>query len=58
VSDTVTVLLILGCLVSLLALAGVVVVVVLVMQSGERDVVSPARQGWINRRSQEDEEGW
>ncbi|MEW5959730.1 MAG: hypothetical protein AB1801_18550 [Chloroflexota bacterium] len=52
-----TVMLIIVCLVGLLALAGVVVVIVLVMQSGERDVVSTARQGWLNRRSGQDEEG-
>lgn len=30
----------------------------IVMSAGDRDVVSGARQGWIQRRSQKDEEGW
>jgi len=53
-----SILLIAGCLVGILVLAGLVVGIVLIMRSGERDVVSDARQGWINRRSEEDEEGW
>jgi hypothetical protein len=30
--------------------------IVVIVRSGERDVVSTARQGWINRRSEKDQE--
>ena len=53
-----SILLIAGCLVGVLVLAGLVIGIVVIMQSGERDRVSDARQGWINRRSGEDGEGW
>ena len=42
----------------ILVLAALVVGIVMIMQSDERDVVSDARQDWINRRSEEDEAGW
>ena len=38
-------------------LAGIIGGIVWLRQSERRDVVSTARQGWINRRSEEDEEG-
>ncbi len=54
----VTLLILLACgLGASLLVAGVIAVIVL-MQTGERDVVSAARQGWINRRSEQDKEGW
>jgi hypothetical protein len=53
-----SILLIGGCLVGILVLAALVVGIVVIMRSGERDVVSDSRQGWLNRRSEEDKEGW
>jgi hypothetical protein len=53
-----SILLLAACLVGILVLAALVVGIVLIMQSGERDRVSDARQGWINRRSGEDGEEW
>lgn len=47
-----------GCLLALIVLAVVVLAMMMVMQSGERDTVSTAREGWIQRRSEKDEEGW
>lgn len=46
------------CAVALLVLAGLVVGIFIIMKSGERDPVSAAREGWINRRSDKDEQGW
>lgn len=46
------------CVVLLLILAGLVIGIIVIMKSGERDTVSSAREGWINRRSDKDEEGW
>jgi hypothetical protein len=31
---------------------------IVILNTGSNDVVSTARQGWINRRSDKDEEGW
>jgi hypothetical protein len=53
-----SILLIIGCALSLLAVGGLIVAVVVIMQSNQRDHVSDARQGWISRRSEQDEEGW
>ena len=39
-------------------LAGIIGGIVWVMQSERRDAVSTARQGWIDRRSEKDQEGW
>ena len=50
--------LIVGCLLGFLVLGGVIVGIIVVLNSGENDVVSTARQGWINRRSDKDEEDW
>ena len=41
-----------------IVLAGIIGGIVWMMQSERRDAVSSARQGWINRRSEGDEEGW
>ena len=30
----------------------------LLMGAGERDTVSTAREGWLQRRSEKDQEGW
>lgn len=46
------------CGLGMLVLIAVVIAVIVIMKSGERDVVSSARQGWINRRSEQDKEGW
>jgi hypothetical protein len=53
-----TILLIAGCVVSLIMLVAVGGVVFMVMQAGERDTVSAAREDWIHRRSKKDEQGW
>jgi len=53
-----SILLIIGCLLGILVLAALVVGIVMIMQSGERDSVSAAREDWISRRSEEDEAGW
>ena len=50
--------LILACLLGVVMLAVLLAGIVLIMNSGGRDVVSTARQGWINRRSDQDQEGW
>ena len=44
------------CLVSLVALAGLVIGIIVIVQSNQRDTVSSAREGWINRRSEKDED--
>jgi len=54
----VSLLLIVGCLLSLLVLGALLVGVIVILNSGNNDVVSMARQGWINRRSEKDEDGW
>lgn len=46
------------CAVLLLILVALVVGIIIIMKSGERDPVSAARAGWINRRSDKDEQGW
>ncbi len=52
----ISILLIVGCILGLVLLAALVIGIIVIMNSGERDVVSTARQGWINRRSGKDEE--
>jgi hypothetical protein len=51
-------LLIILCAVALVMLVGLAVGIIIIMKSGERDTVSSAREGWINRRSDKDEQGW
>ncbi|NJN94677.1 MAG: hypothetical protein HC875_11580 [Anaerolineales bacterium] len=46
------------CAVLLLILVALVVGIIIIMKSSERDTVSSAREGWINRRSDKDEQGW
>lgn len=42
-----------------LVIVGVLgIVLFLVMSNNDHDVVSGARQGWIQRRSEKDKEGW
>jgi len=43
-----------ACAVGLLVLAGLIAGLILIMQSGQRDAVSAARQDWIERRSDKD----
>jgi hypothetical protein len=45
-----------GCILLTFLLLALVVGIVVIMRSSDRDVVSTARQGWINRRSEKDEE--
>ena len=53
-----TILLVVGCVGGLLVLAIIGAAVFIMMQSGQRDTVSTAREGWIQRRSEKDEQGW
>ena len=41
-----------------IVLAGIIGGIVWMMQSERRDTVSTARQGWLSRRSEKDQEGW
>lgn len=50
-------LLIIVCLLSLLVLIGVIVGMIVVMRSNQRDAVSTARENWIRQRSEKDEKG-
>jgi hypothetical protein len=50
------VLIIFGCVLLTFLLLILVLGLIIIMKSSERDVVSTARQGWINRRSEKDEE--
>jgi hypothetical protein len=52
-----SIILIVGCLLGLLVLAALIVGIVVVLSGENKDVVSGARQGWLNRRSEKDEEG-
>lgn len=51
-------------LIGLVLLVGLILVGIvgvglfIVMSVDDRDVVSKARQGWIKRRSEKDDEGW
>ena len=47
---------IVACLLAVVLLAAVIVGIIVIVNSGERDVVSGAREGWINRRSEKDQE--
>ena len=47
---------VLGCLV-LAILAGLVVGLIYIVQSSQRDTVSSAREDWISARGEEDEQG-
>lgn len=47
---------IVGCLLAVVLLAALIVGIIVILNSGERDVVSAAREGWINRRSEKDQE--
>jgi hypothetical protein len=46
-----------GCLLAGVLLAALIVGIIVILNSGERDVVSSAREGWISRRSERDQEG-
>ena len=50
-------LLVVGCL-GLVILLGLVAGIIYIAQSSRRDKVSSAREDWINRRSEKDEQGW
>jgi len=47
---------IIGCLLGVLVAGAVLVGLVILMNSGQHDRVSSARQGWIDRRSEKDQE--
>ena len=49
-------LLLVGCVVSLIALTGLIVGIIVVMQSSQRDTVSSAREEWM--RSEKEQNGW
>ena len=53
-----TILLIGGCIISLVMLVIMVAAIIMVVQLGQRDTVSTAREDWIQRRSDKDEQGW
>ena len=51
--------LLLGCGLGLFLVAVVLALgILLLMGAGGRDTVSTAREGWIQRRSEKDQEGW
>ena len=47
-----------SCILALIMLGLVIAGIVMVLQAGRRDTVSTAREGWIQRRSDKDEQGW
>ena len=51
-------LIIIGCSIGIIILIALMIGFIFIMQSGERDTVSTAREGWIRRRSEKDEDGW
>jgi len=53
-----TILLVAGCVAGVLFLVLLGVGIFVVMQAGQRDSVSTAREGWIHRRSKKDTQGW
>jgi hypothetical protein len=56
---TMSLVLIAGCILgALVVLTALIIGIVVILNSGSNDAVSTARQGWINRRSDKDQEGW
>ena len=51
-------LVVVGCVVGLLILAALSVGIFIVLRAGQRDTVSAAREDWIQRRSERDEQEW
>ncbi len=51
------ILLLVGCVLGLVFVVAVGIVVFMIVQS-DRDTVSTAREGWIQRRSDKDEHDW
>ncbi len=51
-------LVVVGCVIGLVILAALGVGIFIVLRAGQRDTVSNAREGWIQRRSEKDEQGW
>ncbi|HMQ50935.1 MAG TPA: hypothetical protein PKD98_02480 [Anaerolineae bacterium] len=50
---------IMGCVIGgLMVVVMIGSVAYLIAQSGERDPISAAREGWIQRRSEKDNQGW
>jgi hypothetical protein len=54
----VSVVLVVGCTIGILIIIALAIGLALLMNSSSRDQVSSAREGWIQRRSEKDEEGW
>lgn len=54
----VSIVVILGCLLGVLLFGALLVGIIVILNTGNNDAVSSARQGWINRRSDKDKEGW
>lgn len=44
--------------IGLIIVGALVVGLFLIMSGNDRDSVSNARQGWLQRRSEKDEQGW
>ena len=51
-------LVVISCVIGLIILAALALGVFIVLRAGQRDTVSEAREGWIQRRSEKDEQGW
>ncbi len=51
---------IVGCAITIVLFLVIVIgiVIFVVIQSEQRDTVSTAREGWIHRRSEKDEQDW
>ena len=47
-----------SCFIALVMLILVIAWIVMVIQAAKRDTVSTAREDWIQRRSDKDEQGW
>jgi len=47
-----------GCVIGLVILAALGVGTFIVLRAGQHDTVSEAREGWIQRRSEKDDQGW
>ncbi|MDH3675604.1 MAG: hypothetical protein OES12_08925 [Anaerolineae bacterium] len=53
-----TIIFVVSCILALIMLGLVVAGIAMVMKAGQRDSVSTARQGWIERRSEKDSQEW
>ena len=53
-----TIIFVVSCILALIMLGLVIAGIVMVLQAGRHDTVSVAREDWIQRRSEKDEQGW